>query len=89
MTWVEERYKNPTKAQLLAEKAKEMLNEIDVECVCEYGEPAGYFAWPDEGPLKGKMVASYVPVTKTCKKCKLANILWEIADPDDMSGVFT
>lgn len=85
MTWVEDRYKNPTEAQLLAEKARKMLHELDIECTCEHGETPKehYFEF------HGHMYPSYIPTTKMCRKCELNNLLYNIQDPDDMASVFT
>ena len=93
MTWVTDNYKNPTQAQLLAEKARKMLFELEVECGCEIGEcpKEAYFPWPMEGTSipKGTMLPSYSPITKTCRRCELANILNNIEDPDDVSSAYT
>jgi len=85
MTWVTDNYKNPTQAQLLAEKARRMLFELEVECGCEIGEcpKEAYFEF------HGHMYPSYSPVTKTCRRCELANILNNIEDPDDVSSAYT
>jgi hypothetical protein len=85
MTWVTEHYKNPTEAQLLAEKARKMLHELEIECSCEYGEcpKEHYFEF------HGHMYPSYAPVTKMCRKCELNNLLYNIQDPDDCAGSFT
>lgn len=91
-SWLHERYPHPTQAQVYAEQALSLLNELDVECGCEYGEcpPEHYFAWPMEGTSipKGTMLPSYAPVTKTCRKCELSNVLHGILDPDDKAGDF-
>ena len=86
-------YKQPTEAQKLADRALQKLNELEIECSCEHGETPKehYFAWPMEGTSipKGTMLPSYVPITKTCRKCELRNILVGISDPDDMASVYT
>lgn len=91
MSWVTERYKNPTQAQLLAGKARKMLHELNIPCECEHGEPTSYFAWPMEGTgiPKGTMLPSSSTIIKMCKRCELNNILYNIEDPDDMASVFT
>lgn len=83
-SWVEDRYKNPTQAQLLAEKAFKMLRELNIECSCEHGEPPKehYFEF------NGNMYPGYVPVTKMCRKCQLNDLLYEIMDPDDVASIF-
>lgn len=89
MTWVTEHYKNPTDAQLAAEQARKILNELDIMCSCEYGQPPkeSYFELRFNDTVI--QAPSYVPVTKTCRKCELNNILYGIMDPDDVAGVFT
>lgn len=85
MTWVTDRYKSPTQAQLQAEKARQMLHELDIQCSCEHGETPKehYFEF------NGEMYPSYVPIAKMCRKCELNNLLYAIQDPDDLASVFT
>ena len=85
MTWVTDNYKNPTQAQLLAEKARRMLFELEIECSCVVGETPkeAYFEF------HGYPYPSYIPITKTCRKCELANILNNIEDPDDVASAYT
>jgi uncharacterized protein (DUF983 family) len=85
VTWVNQMYKNPTQAQLLAEKARGMLHELGVECSCEHGEtPEEYYF-----EFHGEMYPSYIPTTKMCRKCELNNLLYGIQDPDDLASVYT
>lgn len=93
MTWVEERYKNPTEAQLLAEKARKMLHELDIPCSCEHGECPeehhfGLLVETENG-AEIKYFPSYIPTTKMCRKCELNQVLYQIQDPDDAAGSFT
>jgi len=78
MTWTKGMYQNPTQAQLLAEKARKLFNELNIECKCEAGRS-------DDG----EMYPFYVPVTKMCKRCEVNNLLYLIQDPDDKASTFT
>ena len=86
-------YKQPTEAQKLADLALQKLNELEIECSCEYGEcPEEYhfgLMLPTDDGMEIKYFPSYIPVTKTCRKCELRNILVGISDPDDLAGVYT
>ena len=83
-SWVQERYKAPTKDQLLAEKARRILHGV-YKCSCEQGETPkdAYFKF------NGHWYPSYIPITKTCNGCKVSGILNEIMDPDDMASIYT
>ena len=91
-SWLQDRYENPTEAQLYAEKALELLNELDIECGCVYSKcpEEHYFAWPIDGTSipKGTMLPSYAPIEKVCRKCELSNVLHGILDPEDRAGDF-
>jgi len=86
MTWVTDNYKNPTEAQLMAEKARKMLHDLDIPCDCKFGETPKehYFTFDD-----GNKYPSYIPTMKMCRKCELNNLLYCIQDPDDCAGNYT